>query len=235
MVYHGKKVPIKGVVGSTRPTWKRFPTSLITVRYIARAWQLSHNGIQNRVVDAAENSFAEIFSVNQKIVKSINLRPDIILKLNNKIYIVDVTCPFENFLQSIERAKREKLRKYAPLLDLLLPYASSVEIVPIVVGAFGCWDPGNDKFLSKIISCSYFKKMSKLCVRANFRWARDIYVEHITGHRQFDESMAVNNPDIRPQQIASQNYPLGVPVVNPLPGNVTTIVPPAGHSGNTEH
>ncbi|GBL81259.1 hypothetical protein AVEN_206043-1, partial [Araneus ventricosus] len=67
------------------------------------------------------------------------------------------------------------------------PQASRVEIVPIVVGALGTWDPANNKFLSKFTSRSYLKKMQKLCVRENILWARDIYVEHVTVRRQFDE------------------------------------------------
>ncbi|GBN47632.1 hypothetical protein AVEN_110406-1 [Araneus ventricosus] len=193
----------------------------------SRAWQLRHDGIQNRVLVAARNSTAKILSVNQRIVKSINLRPDIVLKLNNKIYIVDITCPFENRLDGFEKAKQEKIHKYQVLIDHLLPQAAAVEIVPIVVGALGAWDPANDKFLGKIMAKSYLKKMSQLCVSDNFRWARDIYVEHITGHRQFDESAIVNNPAYRPQEPLSQDDPLAVPINSPPPpGNATDIVLP---------
>ncbi|GBN77607.1 hypothetical protein AVEN_217872-1 [Araneus ventricosus] len=137
-------------------------------------------------------------------------------------------------MESIEKAKQVKLTRYAPLLDYFLPQCSSVEIVPIVVGALGYWDPANDRFLSKFMAKSYLKKMAKLCVSDNVRWARDIYVEHITGRRQFDESMVVNNPDFRPHEIPAQDDPLAVPVVSPLRGTDTTCVPPAGSSNTTE-
>ncbi|GBN27426.1 hypothetical protein AVEN_131167-1 [Araneus ventricosus] len=69
--------------------------------------------------------------------------------------------------------------------------------------------------------------MSQLCVSDNVRWARDIYVEHITGHRQFDESAIVNNPAYRLQEPLSQDDPLAVPINSPPPpGNATGIVPP---------
>ncbi|GBN58472.1 hypothetical protein AVEN_187350-1 [Araneus ventricosus] len=154
----------------------------------SRVWQLRHDNIQNRVLDAAKNSTAEIISVNNKIVKSINLRPHIFMKLDIIIYLVDITCPFENRIDGFEKAKQEKIRKYQALIEHLLPQASAVEIVPIVVGALGAWDPANDKFLLKIMAKFYLQTLSKLCVSDNIRWARDIYVEHITGHRQFDES-----------------------------------------------
>ncbi|GBL72532.1 Retrovirus-related Pol polyprotein from type-1 retrotransposable element R2 [Araneus ventricosus] len=193
----------------------------------SRAWQLRHDNIQNRVLNAAQNSSAEIIAVNKKIVKSINLRPDIVLKLDNVIYLVDITCPFENRIDGFEKAKQEKLRKYQVLIEHLLPQASAVEIVPIVVGALGAWDPANDKFLLKIMAKSYLKTLSKLCVSDNIRWARDIYVEHITGIRQFDESAIVNNPNFRPQEPCSQDDPLAVSNHHPPSGTVTTCVPPA--------
>ncbi|GBO30887.1 hypothetical protein AVEN_125775-1 [Araneus ventricosus] len=74
----------------------------------SRAWQLRHDNIQNRVLNAAQNSHAEIISVNKKIVKALNLRPDIVMKLDNVIYIVDITCPFENRMDGFEKAKQEK-------------------------------------------------------------------------------------------------------------------------------
>ncbi|GBM65969.1 hypothetical protein AVEN_152182-2 [Araneus ventricosus] len=187
----------------------------------SRAWQLRHDGVQNRILAAAENSSAEIISVNKKVAKSVNLRPDIVLKLDNKIYLVDITCPFENRLEGFEKAKQEKLRKYNVLIDHLLSQASAVEIVPIVVGALGAWDPTSDKFLSKIMSKSYLKTLSKLCVSDNIRWARDIYVEHITGVRQFDESAIVHNPNYRPREPLLQDDPLAVPVNSPPPGSDT--------------
>ncbi|GBO08326.1 hypothetical protein AVEN_246027-1 [Araneus ventricosus] len=55
---------------------------------------------------------------------------------------------------------------------------------------------------------SYLKNLSKLCVSDNIRWARDIYVEHITGIRQFDESAIIRNPNFRPQEQLSQDDPL---------------------------
>ncbi|GBN69625.1 Retrovirus-related Pol polyprotein from type-2 retrotransposable element R2DM [Araneus ventricosus] len=191
------------------------------------AWQLRHDNIQNRVLNAAQNSSAEIISVNKKIVKSINLRPDIVMKLDNIIYLVDITCPFENRIDGFEKAKQEKLRKYQVLIEHLLPQASAVEIVPIVVGAFGAWDPANDKFLLKIMAKSYLKTLCKLCVSDNIRWARDIYVEHITGIRQFDESAIVNNPNFRPQEPRSQDDPLAVSNHPSPSGSVTISVPPA--------
>ncbi|GBO30886.1 hypothetical protein AVEN_125774-1 [Araneus ventricosus] len=74
---------------------------------------------------------------------------------------------------------------------------------------------------------SYLKTLSKLCVSDNIRWARDIYVEHISGIRQFDESAIVNNPNFRPQEPRSEDDPLVIPELPSPSGSVTTRVPPA--------
>ncbi|GBN58648.1 hypothetical protein AVEN_243506-1 [Araneus ventricosus] len=180
------------------------------------------------IVSAAEFAKIEILSVNKKIVKEFNLRPDIVLKIQGKIYIIDVVCPFENRLDSFERAKSEKSRKYQVLVDYFKEQNLIAEVIPIVVGALGTWDAENDRFLTKIMSRSFLKKMSKICVSENIRWARDIYVEHITGHRQFDASAIVQDPSFRPQEPPSQEEPLAVPINSPPPPcSDTLFVPPA--------
>ncbi|GBO20258.1 hypothetical protein AVEN_87408-1 [Araneus ventricosus] len=190
----------------------------------SRCWQLRHDGIQNRVLHTAQFSNAEIISVNKK-VPGTNMRPDIILKLGNTIYIVDVTCPFENRIDGIEKAKKAKHDRYHPLLEHFSTQAAHVEIVPIVVGALGTWDPSNDKFLSKITSRNYLKKMQRLCVSDNIRWARDIYVEHITGRRQFDEEEILRNPNFRPCEPVTAD-PLEAPATSIAgPSTAATVLP----------
>ncbi|GBL64271.1 hypothetical protein AVEN_269516-1 [Araneus ventricosus] len=172
----------------------------------SRCWQLRHDGIQNRVVHTAQHSAAQILSINKQ-VPGTNLRPDIIMKIDDVIHIIDITCPFENRIDGFEKAKHDR---YAPLLEQFASQASRVEINPILVGAIGAWDPANDKFLLKIASRNYLKKMQKLCISDNIRWARDIYVEHVTGRRQFDEAEILRNPNFRPCEPVLDD-PLDVP------------------------
>ncbi|GBN45605.1 hypothetical protein AVEN_250960-1 [Araneus ventricosus] len=202
-----KDGPVKRCRRCTKANLETLPHVINHCEVHSRAWQLRHDGIQNRLVHAAENSSAEILPVNQKIVKEYNLRPDIVLKIDGKIFILDVVCPFENRLDSFEKAKDEKRRKYQVLVDHFKQQNTVAEIIPIVVGALGTWDSENDRFLTKIMSKSYLKKMSKICVSENIRWARDIYVEHVTGHRQFDAAAIANDSSFRPQEPPSQEDP----------------------------
>ncbi|GBM21198.1 hypothetical protein AVEN_194336-1 [Araneus ventricosus] len=85
------------------------------------------------------------------------------------------------------------------------------------------------------MSRSYLKKMSKLCVSDNIRWARDIYVEHVTGHRLFDVSAIIADPLFRPQEPPTSEDPLAVPINSPPPPcSVTLLVPPAVPSTSVE-
>ncbi|GFW16081.1 retrovirus-related Pol polyprotein from type-1 retrotransposable element R2 [Trichonephila clavipes] len=95
-----------------------------------------------------------ILSENQ-VVGPNRLRPDLVANVDNKIYIIDVTIPFENRRQAFGQARERKVHKYLELI----PYFSSlgfrhIQIVPIVVGALGAWDPENDAFLRKVATRS---------------------------------------------------------------------------------
>ncbi|GFV39557.1 hypothetical protein TNCV_1367981 [Trichonephila clavipes] len=56
----------------------------------------------------------------------------------------------------------------------------------IVVGSLWSWDPANDTVLLRLgISRKYAILMGKLICSDVIRWSRDIYIEPLTGKRQF--------------------------------------------------
>ncbi|XP_055947152.1 uncharacterized protein LOC129980793 [Argiope bruennichi] len=153
----------------------------------SRGWQLRHDTIVARVKKALATR-CTIISENQRVGPD-NLRPDLVVQSGNRVFIVDVTIPFENRMEGFEKAKRLKHDKYASLLPLYSSNGMQAAIIPIVVGALGAWDPENDRFLSKYMSRGYLNKFRKLCVSDCIKWSRDIYVEHISGHRQFTDGV----------------------------------------------
>ncbi|GFV77836.1 uncharacterized protein TNCV_4674301 [Trichonephila clavipes] len=117
------------------------------------AWQLRHNAVLARI-RAAVAFKGTILSENQ-VVGPNRLPPDLVANVDNKIYIIDVTIPFENRRQAFGQARERKVHKYLELI----PYFPSlgfrhIQIVPIVVGALGAWDPENDAFLRKVATRS---------------------------------------------------------------------------------
>ncbi|XP_027850614.2 uncharacterized protein LOC114129936 [Aphis gossypii] len=149
-----------------------------TALYMAR-----HNAIVARVKKAASTKF-EVLSENQ-VLGNQGLRPDLVLKKGPNIYIVDVTVPFDNRLEAFKVAATEKKVKYERLrTEMADRYGCSASVVPIIVGALGSWDPGNDPFMRILCSRSYASLMRKLCVSDTIAASRDIYIEHLSGVRQ---------------------------------------------------
>ncbi|GFY18408.1 uncharacterized protein TNCV_2396371 [Trichonephila clavipes] len=90
-----------------------------------------------------------VLSKNQ-VVGSDGLSPDLVAVIDNTIYIIDVTVPFENRRSAFQQAKQRKIEKYTSLIPYFANRGfSRVQIVPIVVGSLGTWDPENDIFLKK--------------------------------------------------------------------------------------
>ncbi|GIY27770.1 retrovirus-related Pol polyprotein from type-2 retrotransposable element R2DM, partial [Caerostris darwini] len=108
----------------------------------SHAWQLRHNAIVDRLV-AALGRRGEIISCNQTIGGS-DLRPDIVFQKGKDVFIIDVTCPFENRKSAFSQARA--------VIPFFQSQGMSAHIVPILVGALGSWDPENDSFLRRFMS-----------------------------------------------------------------------------------
>jgi len=151
-----------------------------TALYLAR-----HNAVVARLRTAAGKKF-EIIAENRAIGAG-RLRPDLVLKRlsDGKIFIIDVSIPFDNRLTAFKAARDERTQRYEGLVaELGGNGPNKAEVVPFIVGALGSWDPTNDAFLTKVCSRSYAKKMRKICVSETISFSRDIYIEHLTGTRQ---------------------------------------------------
>ncbi|GFW78936.1 retrovirus-related Pol polyprotein from type-1 retrotransposable element R2 [Trichonephila clavipes] len=118
------------------------------------AWQGRHNAILARIRSAVAFK-GTILSENQ-VVGPNRLRPDLVAQIENTIYIIDVTIPFENRKQAFKQARERKVSKYTELISHFNGLGfQQVQIVPILVGSLGAWDPGNDAFLRKVATNRY--------------------------------------------------------------------------------
>ncbi|GBN09067.1 Retrovirus-related Pol polyprotein from type-1 retrotransposable element R2 [Araneus ventricosus] len=136
----------------------------------SRAWTLRHNV----VVDKIERALSTGVSSLPKIRPLVHLAKDLILlcKLGRKSSLSMCAYP------------------------LTIVNGCKASIIPIIVGALGSWDNKNDKFLSKHMSKSYLNKFRKLCCSEVLQWSRDIFVEHVTGHRQFTDNSNSSRPAV---------------------------------------
>ncbi|GIY63746.1 retrovirus-related Pol polyprotein from type-1 retrotransposable element R2 [Caerostris darwini] len=149
----------------------------------SHAWQLRHNAIVDRLHKALLTK-GEVLSANTAVLGT-PIRPDLVFKKGREIFLIDVTCPFEYRKTVFDSARARKLAHYEPLLPLYHAQGLQPHVVPILVGALGSWDPQNDSFLRRFMSRSYLNTFRRLCVSDTIKWSRDIYVEFLTGHKQY--------------------------------------------------
>ncbi|GBN17597.1 Retrovirus-related Pol polyprotein from type-2 retrotransposable element R2DM, partial [Araneus ventricosus] len=179
--------------------------------YTSRAWIPRHNSVVTRIKKAVSPK-AQILYENQRI-PGYTCRPDLVISYNNTIYIIDATVTFENGRNAYDLAWDRKIEAYTHIIDFFKTPSNNVQIVPFVVGALGTWDPRNEAFLRVFCSRSYIKLMSKLCcsdvlrwsrVSEKNRWSRDIYIEHLSGVRQYDPTVLTNDAH-RPHEIEPED------------------------------
>ncbi|KAG8225600.1 hypothetical protein J437_LFUL004168 [Ladona fulva] len=113
------------------------------------------------------------------------LRPDLLISEgpNGPMHILDITVPLENRPDALKVARETKRWKYPDLAERL---RVEVSLDAIVVGALGTWDPENDNVLQRLrIPKRKMTTLQHQAASAAIKWFRDIYVEHVTGVRQY--------------------------------------------------
>ena len=153
-----------------------------------------HNAILDRLVKAYKPPATTTVHINKTIPGlNDNIRPDIVAidEINKRATIIDVTTPFENNYAAFIEARHEKIRKYEPVVrhfEQLGFDSANIYLNAFIVGALGGWDPNNELVLSQLgIGAHYRVLMRRLMVSDCIKWSRDIYVEHMTGQKQYDD------------------------------------------------
>jgi hypothetical protein len=97
--------------------------------------------------------------------------------------------PFENTYAAFQAARQEKQKKYAPLAEHYNRRGYSVFLNAFIVGALGGWDPANERIINQLkLGHRYCRLMRKLMVSDAICWSRDIYIEHLSGIRQYPDT-----------------------------------------------
>jgi hypothetical protein len=111
-----------------------------------------------------------------------NNRPDLVITDENKVTIIDVTCPFENDEDALRSAAERKEAKYNYLVDHFNKFNKQAKVFGFVVGPLGGWYAGNEKVLDELnVSLRYRTLFRKLCCADSIKVSRNIYVQHLTG------------------------------------------------------
>ena len=134
-------------------------------------------GRHNAIVDRLTNSirFGKITTD-----RYLRLRPDIVVEQDDRVIIIDVTCPFDNDTDAISDAALAKVHKYQPLKEFLVSKGKSCEIYPFVVGALGSWYKQNEILLTKLGMTRRYKSLfRKLCCTDAIQGSNNIYRLHL--------------------------------------------------------
>ena len=159
------------------------------------AIQRRHDAILTRLEKAVPRG-RDVAVLTNRQVPGIQspLRPDLVVVRGDHVSLVDVTVSFENRLDALSAADLLKREKYAGIVQQLRQQGKQASVHAFVVGSLGTWYRGNEAALRQLrVSRVYSRLMRKLIVSDTLRWSRDLYVEHVTGHRQY-EPVAAGRP-----------------------------------------
>jgi hypothetical protein len=147
--------------------------------------------VLDRLVKAFAPRIGTTVRVNQTVPgMEDGLRPDLVIinGVEKSATIIDVATPFENRFITFEAARNEKRAEYDHIADHFRRQGYDVIVDVFVVEALGGWDPGNEQIINHLkIGKHYCHLMRCLMCSDAIRWSRDVYVEHLTGRRQYEE------------------------------------------------
>ncbi|XP_037077359.1 mucin-19-like [Pollicipes pollicipes] len=152
------------------------------------ALQRRHNAILARLERAVPRFAGTDVRVNRRVPSAESaLRPDLVVTRGAHVSLVDVTVSFENLLAALRAAGNEKVAKYAGLVAELRRQGKDAFVHALVIGSLGTWYRGNEETLRHLrVSRVYARLMRKLMVSDTLQWFWDVYVEHVTGVRQYE-------------------------------------------------
>ena len=85
-----------------------------------------HDAIVSRLLNAI--SFGKVTTDRTIQESNLRLRPDVVVEEDNRVLLIDVTCPFDNDTDVLSDASSARIEKYAPLKEFLLSKGKSCEI-----------------------------------------------------------------------------------------------------------
>ena len=157
-------------------------TSMLSIRH-------RHDTIVKRLVNSIPSSRRSLVVLDQHVPQDpvSRRRPDIYLQEENgKIIIVDVAVPFENGGEALKEAANEKNTKYLSLVQTLKSQGKDVSFHAFIIGALGAWMPENESCLNSLgVAKRYRSLFRRMCVSDTIRGSRDIYIEFVTGQKQW--------------------------------------------------
>lgn len=162
---------------------------------LSNGWNNRHRSVIKNLVEAMPPATRSNLRIEQTVPQAGSKdKPDLVLRDDDKhlAAVIDIACPFDNRYEALESKRFDKIRKYQAICDNLRNQGYSVACEAVVVGALGSWDPSNERALKLLnIPERKRKELKRKCVSDVIRWSRDIYIEHMTNHRQYKQNVSL--------------------------------------------
>uniref|UniRef100_A0A7E4V2A8 Reverse transcriptase n=1 Tax=Panagrellus redivivus TaxID=6233 RepID=A0A7E4V2A8_PANRE len=150
-----------------------------------------HNAVAGRLEKVLPRNDHTSVYINQAVPGSnSDLRPDItVIDEKNRIAtIIDIAIPFKSSKVAMEEARRRKKEKNAGIERSLKERGFKTFCDAFVIGSLGSYDPANNACIRRLqIPHRYATLMRRLMICDVIRWSRNIYVEHLSGIRQYTD------------------------------------------------
>ena len=100
-------------------------------------------------------------------------RPDLVRdKANNKVYVIDISCPCDT---NVWKKETEKISKYGPLkVELQKMWGCSCTVIPVVIGGLGAVSKNIEKHLTNIPGSLQVKMCQKITLMGSKKILQDI-------------------------------------------------------------
>ncbi|XP_026462916.1 uncharacterized protein LOC113365616 [Ctenocephalides felis] len=151
-----------------------------------------HDSIVQRLITAAKKPADGALYANQPIPEYDGQERPVIVIIDNRektAAIIDIAVPFENRTEAFQTTRQLKKDKYAALAEHFRAKGFRTTVDAFIVGSLGGYCSRNWTALAALkVNKKYAVLMKRLMVSDTIRWSRDIYVKHITGHRQYQDA-----------------------------------------------
>ena len=109
-----------------------------------------HNTVMYRLGRELQAKLAEVRFEPWVNVNGENLRPDIVAKCDDTIFVIDVAISYETSMEKLKSTRAAKEKKYECLKSYYLNEVASVFVIGFVVGSRGVWPKWNDSILQQL-------------------------------------------------------------------------------------
>ncbi|EGT60017.1 hypothetical protein CAEBREN_30795 [Caenorhabditis brenneri] len=144
-----------------------------------------HDRVMNRILQEIGNGRKAHYKIMVDMETGASReRPDIIMEERDgpEVLLADVTVPYENGVQAVERAWDKKIEKYKHFVEHYRKLGKKATILPLVVGSLGSYWPDTSHSLKMLgLSDGQIRNVIPEICQIALESSKNIYWRHVLG------------------------------------------------------